>query len=329
MRFNTVEILGIPVCINSQREILEFLEKAMLLPEKKGNFGKQETLNPVTIVTPNPEQVMLARGNGKFLKLIKEADLAIPDGIGLVWAARLLGLSGPAERISGSDLMQDLAKVAQKQGVRIGLIGGKPGVALKALECLRKNHPKLEGAAFDGPEILIMNQDLRIKIYESNNSASEWDKRDKGQKAKSRVVGDILQWIRKNRLGVVFVGMGAPKQEWLMHEVVETMRQNSSWFMVHGPRNKLLNNKNMNYEQRTINQKLILMSVGGAFDMIAGLTPRAPVWVREMGLEWLWRLVREPWRIKRQFKLGEFGFLVVKQALLNRVINSDSKISIL
>lgn len=57
----------------------------------------------------------------------------------------------------------------------------------------------------------------------------------------------------------------------------------------------------------------VAMSVGGAIDYIAGSVKRAPEWIRKLGLEWLFRLIRQPWRIKRQFKLIRFVWLVLKE----------------
>ena len=59
----------------------------------------------------------------------------------------------------------------------------------------------------------------------------------------------------------------------------------------------------------------VMIGVGGAFDFVAGVTQRAPVWMRRLGLEWLHRLVREPWRWRRQLALPKFSGLVLKQVL--------------
>jgi N-acetylglucosaminyldiphosphoundecaprenol N-acetyl-beta-D-mannosaminyltransferase len=59
------------------------------------------------------------------------------------------------------------------------------------------------------------------------------------------------------------------------------------------------------------------MAVGGSFDMIAGVIPRAPIWVQKIGLEWLYRLGKEPWRLKRQMALVRFLFLVFRERFLH------------
>lgn len=57
----------------------------------------------------------------------------------------------------------------------------------------------------------------------------------------------------------------------------------------------------------------VVMGVGGAFDMISGQVVRAPVFIRRLGLEWLFRLIIQPWRIRRQMRLLEFGLLVLRE----------------
>lgn len=56
----------------------------------------------------------------------------------------------------------------------------------------------------------------------------------------------------------------------------------------------------------------LAMGVGGSFDLISGKLPRAPGWVRIVGLEWLFRLILQPWRIKRQLALIKFLWLVMR-----------------
>jgi N-acetylglucosaminyldiphosphoundecaprenol N-acetyl-beta-D-mannosaminyltransferase len=62
----------------------------------------------------------------------------------------------------------------------------------------------------------------------------------------------------------------------------------------------------------------VMIGVGGAFDFVAGVARRAPVWVRKLGLEWLHRLIREPWRWRRQMALPRFVALVIRQRLGGR-----------
>ncbi|OGH33476.1 MAG: hypothetical protein A3J69_00010 [Candidatus Levybacteria bacterium RIFCSPHIGHO2_02_FULL_42_12] len=87
------------------------------------------------------------------------------------------------------------------------------------------------------------------------------------------------------KIDILFVAFGSPKQE-------EWITKNLETLPVH-----------------------VVMGVGGAFDFVSGAVSRAPVWIRKIGLEWLFRLAVEPWRIKRQLALIEFILLVLKEKL--------------
>lgn len=97
---------------------------------------------PAHVVTVNPELIMAARKNKAFKQVIRDADVVTPDGISLVVIGRLTGRK-LAERVTGVDLCDALAKQAAKQGWRIFLLGAKPGVATKAAINLQAKYPKL------------------------------------------------------------------------------------------------------------------------------------------------------------------------------------------
>ena len=62
----------------------------------------------------------------------------------------------------------------------------------------------------------------------------------------------------------------------------------------------------------------VAMGVGGAFDYISGNVPRSPVFIRKLGLEWLFRLIIQPWRLKRQLALFKFIYLVLREKLKSK-----------
>ena len=108
------------------------------------------------------------------------------------------------------------------------------------------------------------------------------DIRQETKAEKQRVMGKI----RAFKPDMLFVGYGAPWQEqWIADNCLELSK----------------------------NGVKIVMGVGGAFAMIAGTLKRAPVWMREAGLEWLWRLVQEPWRWKRQARLFTYWGMVGRE----------------
>ena len=105
-------------------------------------------------------------------------------------------------------------------------------------------------------------------------------------------IRQMIHKIRSTKTRLILVGLGAPKQE----------------YFIENAKCQMLNAK----------YPLIFMSVGGAFDIIAGRIPRAPLLLRTIGLEWFWRLLREPWRFRRQLSLLNFLWLVVFSRI-NRV----------
>ena len=244
MQLNSTKILGISITTSPKGVILEYIIKYLDEPVKKEQ-------KPLIIVTPNPEQIVLAQKNMEFKELLNRADVALPDGIGVSIAAHV-------SRIPGVEFMEDLVKVAAKQGDTIGLIGGTKGLAVKALDCLRQKHTGLQGWAVE-PEALELQE--------------------------------IVQKIRKTNTRIVFVGLGAPKQE----EYIARLAHES--------------------QKSKVKSHIVFMSVGGSFDIISGRLKRAPVLMRSIGFEWLWRLIQEPWRWRRQLALVKFIWLVLKEKL--------------
>lgn len=219
-----VEILDIKI------DNLTFYEAAdrvrSLLSGKNGHF----------IVTPNPEMVLRAQKDSYFKDVLNSASLAIPDGIGLVLVSRFLN-NKISKKVSGVDFMEEICRIAEKNGKTVFLLGAMDGVAAKAAENLQDKFPNLKIAGYlDG------NFDLK-SCYRNVNDASP---------------------------DIVFVALGAPKQE--------------KWIF-----------ENLN----KMNSVKLAMGVGGAFDFISGKIKRAPLWMRKIGLEWLWRLILEPKRAKR------------------------------
>jgi N-acetylglucosaminyldiphosphoundecaprenol N-acetyl-beta-D-mannosaminyltransferase len=91
-----------------------------------------------------------------------------------------------------------------------------------------------------------------------------------------------MRWIQTKKIGILFVALGFPKQEFFINSL-EYRIQNSEY-----------------------RNPLVLMSVGGSFDYISGSIKRAPEWMQNMGLEWLYRLIKKPSRIGRQLKGARF-----------------------
>ncbi|MEG1789378.1 MAG: WecB/TagA/CpsF family glycosyltransferase [Oscillospiraceae bacterium] len=197
------------------------------------------------VVTPNPEIIMLARENEELCAALNAAALVLPDGVGVVKGAAILGtpLKG---KVPGIDFASALMAKLAERGGSVFLFGAKPGIAETAGEKLAEKYNGLVIAgACDG--------------YFTDD-------------------GDIKAKIRAAAPDLLLVCLGAPKQElW--------MRDNEGKLPVG-----------------------LMAGLGGSLDVFAGAVKRAPQFWQNMGLEWFYRLLREPKRIGRVMKLPQFIF---------------------
>lgn len=235
----TILILGIPVHAVTMDETLARIEGYMDAPRVH------------QIATVNPEFVMTAQSDAAFRHTLLTADLCLPDGIGLLYAARRLGQTLP-ERVPGSELVYRLAERAAEKGWSLFLLGAGPGVAEEAAQLLRQRYPSLRIAG----------------TYAGTPAVEEND--------------DIVRRINDSGATLLFVAYGAPKQD----KWVECNRTNLTTVRV-------------------------AMGVGGSLDFITGRAVRAPQWAQDAGLEWLYRLYKEPWRWRRMLALPRFAWRVM------------------
>lgn len=297
MGLHTIKILGISVTTDTKEKILEEIQKGYIPDGSSSQKNPSKTLKMVTIVTPNPEIVMEARGNPVFAGILNRADVALPDGIGLVLAARILHLrtkkksyTSLSEVIHGVDCMENLVSYAAKQRIPVGLIGGREGVALKAFECLKRSHPGLSGWADELPDMPVS---VLQRLVEGKNPDSD----DREDILVSKRIASVLEEMNQHPVGMLFIALGAPKQEYFL----ELLRR--EW-------DRRIQRQG---KGTPVSGHFVCMGVGGAFDMIAGSTPRAPGFIRFLYLEWLWRLLLEPVRIRRQWNLVQFMGAVLFQ----------------
>ncbi len=251
--------MGISITNASKKEILEEIQKYLSQPIKRAQ-------KPLVIFTPNTEQIVSAHKNPVFAGVLNQADVSLPDTVGVVWASKILTKNGIEKPIPGVEFMEDLVQLASTRHVPIGLIGGRDNLAVETLECLSRRWAGLVAWAQDGPE--IDGDKLPDDIY--------------FQRLARRIVREGTR--------IIFVALGPPKQEYFIQKLSTIYPLRST----------------------------IFMSVGGSFDILSGRLPRAPRLWRGLGLEWLWRLLLEPWRIRRQLALGEFVWLVLRARLSQR-----------
>ncbi len=195
------------------------------------------------VVTPNPEIVEACRKDKEAMEAVNGADLVIADGIGVVYGAKILGtpLKG---RVPGIEFAQHLMERMALDGKTLFLLGSKPGVAELAAQKLVQSYPGL-------------------RIVGTHDGYFQED-------------GPVTEAIRLSGADVVFVCLGAPKQEKWMH-------QNAQATGAH-----------------------LLIGLGGCLDVFSGAVQRAPEIYQRLGLEWFHRLIKNPSRIGRMMKLPLF-----------------------
>ncbi len=229
------------------------MDEAVNTCEKKVNNGEQ-----FVIYTPNTEFIMMAKNDEEFKELLNKSDLNIPDGIGLIYAAKIK--KHPLkEKVAGYDLTVNLIKLANEKGLKIYFVGGKPGVAEKAAQNIKKDCPNVN---------IVGVSDGYFKGTHLGMQGHEEEKR-------------LIDDINDKAPDMLFVGFGAKKQE--------------QW---------------IEYNKNLINAKIIVGN-GGTFDGLAGEVKRAPDIYIKLGLEWFYRLMKEPKRIKRQILLPQFMLKVI------------------
>ncbi len=234
------------------------------------NKIKQFVINSINsqtfcrIYTPNSEMLVIAQKDRNFKTVLNNSQINIPDGVGLVWAAKILKLN-LTKRITGIDMMLDLCQTSVPEKWKVFLLGGRGNVSDLTKQKLETMYPEIE-----------------IIGTLEGDPASESDPETRKQ---------ILEQIGKQKIDLLFVAYGAPAQE--------------KWI------------------DRNINSLPIhaAMGVGGSFNYIVGKSRRPSAMVSKLGLEWLYRLITEPWRWKRQLRLVEFVWLILKEKLNLKGVN--------
>ncbi|MBI2018917.1 WecB/TagA/CpsF family glycosyltransferase [Candidatus Daviesbacteria bacterium] len=250
--FMKVDVLGIKIDDVSLNEALTIVEHWIWNPGKH------------YIVTPNPEFIVAAQKDLVFKRILNNADLAVPDGVGLKLTGDIV-MTTP-----GIDVMEGLVKMAEEKGFTTGFLGGRGKIAEKTAECLKRKYPKLK-VSF-ASEVGIFNDDGDM-IY------------DLRFKNREKIINPKSYILNLPQTGILFVALGPPKQE--------------KWIAKNLPKIPVK----------------VAMGVGGAFDIISGKVPRAPIWIQHLGFEWLFRLCLQPWRIKRQLALIQYLYLLLRAQL--------------
>ena len=250
--YQAVRILGTRVQNTSEKETQDVLETALVAKRQ------------IAIYTPNTEMIMAAWKDEAFRNILNRAEWVIPDGVGLLHAARIQ--KKPIEnRVTGFDTSVSLLKMAARLNKGVFFLGGAVGVAEQAANKVKENLPDL-------------------RVLGTHHGYFPGLHCGKGGSPEER---QVIEAINASGAEILFVGFGMKKQE--------------LWIDTYRDRLK----------------PTILIGNGGTLDGLAGLVQRAPEIYQHMGLEWLYRLAKQPSRIGRQLVLPHFLWLaLVKRGMV-------------
>ena len=240
-------VLGFGVDLFTFEEALQYVHTCL-----KENNGMQ-------IVTINPEMISLGNKDKEFAAVLNNADLVIPDGVGIKIALKIKGIS--QENIPGIEFSKKLIGLCELEGFSVGFIGAKEEVIQKAVQNIRNEH-----------------ENLNITYIRNGYFDEEQEK-------------IIVEELKAVSPRVLFVALGAPKQELFISKLKPQM------------------------------PNTVFIGVGGSFDVWSGMVKRAPKIYQTLGLEWLYRTVKEPARFKRIFPaLPLFLIQVIIEAIHENLV---------
>jgi N-acetylglucosaminyldiphosphoundecaprenol N-acetyl-beta-D-mannosaminyltransferase len=213
----------------------------------------------------NVYSTILFRKEKRFQKAVSCADVLILDGLPLAWLAVLKDQK--IDRVRGSDLLLNLCELSRIHHFAHYFYGGEPGVPEKLAYELKKKFPWLNVVGTFSPPFGILDPDEDQKIVDR---------------------------INKSNPDILWVGLGAPKQE--------------IWMFEHREKLKVP----------------ILIGVGAAFDFLSGHKRQAPKWMQATGLEWFFRFLKEPRRLWKRYLLYNSLFLILASLDLLKAVKKAS-----
>ncbi|MFB6725978.1 WecB/TagA/CpsF family glycosyltransferase [Kribbella sp. NPDC056345] len=240
-----VDVLGIQVSVTN-------LDHTVATFERWIDNGERQL-----VCVTDMNALLHAKADERLTEVYNTAGLVVPDGMPLVWAGKKAGFE-QMDRVAGPDLLERVMAEAAERGWTQYFYGGAEGVADELRMRFQDLHPALKVQGVECPPYRALTEAEDAETVDRMNSA---------------------------RPDIIWVGLGAPKQERWMAEHRE--RLNAA----------------------------ILIGVGAAFDFHTGRLDRAPLWMQRAGLEWSYRLYKEPRRLWKRYLIGipRFGFGVLRR----------------
>jgi N-acetylglucosaminyldiphosphoundecaprenol N-acetyl-beta-D-mannosaminyltransferase len=225
---------------------------------KRFVYENLDMLRGEYICVSNVHTTVMAYDDISYRNVQNEAALRLPDGGPLSWLCRRRGHS-QAQRVTGPDFMKEVFQESTEHRLRMYFYGGKPDVLEELREKLAASYPDMVIAGMYSPPFRKLTEEEDCRVIEMINAAKP---------------------------DIVWVGLGAPKQENWMHE----------------HKGKITG---------------LMIGVGAGFDYFAGRIRRAPMWMQKMNLEWLYRFLQDPRRLFKRYLVTntKFIYLVVKETI--------------
>lgn len=245
--FKVSYLLDIPIACLNYNQVLSYLEQR--IAERVKTF----------CVTLNLDILRLTYENPDFHKVVKNADFVFADGMPVIWLSKLrtrqTGLTAPLrERVPGCDIVYDLCRKSHEKGYRIFMLGAAPGVADCAKARLEQIFPNIKIVGTYSPS----PQELTVP---------EWN-------------DGIVETINHSQADILFVALGAPKQETWIFQNLEKLNP------------------------------YVVIPCGASIDFIAGVQKKSPKWLGKIGLEWLFRLACNPGRLFERYIWNDVPFFL-------------------
>ncbi|MGL5830666.1 MAG: WecB/TagA/CpsF family glycosyltransferase [Candidatus Altimarinota bacterium] len=275
---SNIKILDIPFTTLNKSEILEFLEK---------NFQKKNP-DQLFLATPNPEMLLAAEKNPKFKSTLQNTSLNLPDGNGIIWANYYF------QKTTKNNNKLWLIVYGAFSLIPFAFLPKTPKAFFQ--QAIHGSDLTLEIAkgSLGKHGLFLLGNQKGLHPKTAELTANILQKKYPHLKISGYADSHpddptLIQKINHSGAKILLIGFGAPHQEnWIAENL-----------------SKLPNIK-------------LAMGVGGTFDFISGILPRAPKWMRQIGLEWLYRLYKQPKRIKRIYNaLVVFTIKVIQNRLAN------------
>lgn len=239
--FEYIEIEGLPFANFSMKESIGFILDEIM--SHRGGW----------VITPNLDILRRWVKDADFREMANHASLFVADGMPIIWISYILDSKLP-ERVAGSDLFVNLCKELSHKRKSVLFLGGATGAAEGAADYFRIHFPELR----------VCQPYVPPFGFEKNEE--EFEK--------------IKKTITYQKPDVVFVGLGCPKQEYL------------------------INRLHIDFP------KIWFLGVGVSFSFISGDVKRAPLYIQRFGLEWLHRFLQEPKRLAKRYFIDDFPFAI-------------------